>query len=54
MDKQTIVQMATQIAMAAETITVAGEHNRVQLSGIYRTAQEIIVEATRDETATEE
>ena len=44
-----IIQMATQICMAAETITVAGEHNRVQLSGIYRTAQQIIAEAGKEE-----
>lgn len=45
MDKQKIIQLATQIMLAAEGISVVGEHNRVQLSGIYRAAGEIIAEA---------
>lgn len=34
MDKQSIIQMAVNIAQAAESISVVGEHNRIQLSGI--------------------
>lgn len=49
MDKQKITQLATQIMLASENITVAGEHNRVQLSGIYRTAGQIITEAGKEE-----
>lgn len=49
MDKQKITQLATQIMLASENITVAGEHNRVQLSGIYRTAGQIIAEAEKEE-----
>ena len=49
MDKQKIVQMATQIAMAVETVTVAGEFNRSQLSGIYHTATQIVAEAGKEE-----
>ena len=49
MDKQKITQLATQIMLASESITVAGEHNRVQLSGIYRTASQIIAEAGNEE-----
>ena len=49
MDKQKIAQMAAQIMAASESISVVGEHNRVQLSGIYRTAVEIITEAGEEE-----
>lgn len=49
MDRQKIIQMATQILMAAESISVAGEHNRVQLSGIYHTATLIAAEAGKEE-----
>ena len=49
MDKQKITQLATQIMLASESITVAGEHNRVQLSGIYLTASQIIAEAGKEE-----
>lgn len=49
MDKQKITQLATQIMLAAESISVTGEHNRVQLSGIYRTAGQIIAEAGKEE-----
>lgn len=47
MDKQKIIKMAASILAAVETVTVAGEHNRTQLSGIYRTANAIIAEAGR-------
>lgn len=49
MDRQKITQLATQIMLAAESIAVTGEHNRVQLSGIYRTAGQIIAEAGKEE-----
>lgn len=49
MDKQKIIQIAAQIMAASETITVAGEHNRVQLSGVYRAAQQIMAEAGKEE-----
>lgn len=45
MDRQKIMELATQIMLSAEGITVAGEHNRVQLSGIYRAAGEIMAVA---------
>lgn len=48
MDKQKIIQMAAQIAAASEAVTVAGEFNRSQLSGIYRTAYQIIAEAGKE------
>lgn len=44
MDKQKVMQMAAQIAASVETVSVAGEHNRAQLSGIYRTAMQIVAE----------
>ena len=50
MDKQKIMQYAAQIIAAAEAVTVAGEQNRIQMSGIYRTAQQIIAEAGREDT----
>lgn len=49
MDKQKIMQLAAQIAASVETVSVAGEHNRAQLSGIYRTAMQIIAELERGE-----
>lgn len=49
MDKQKIIQIAAQIVGAAESISVAGEHNRVQLSGIYRAATQIMAEAGTEE-----
>lgn len=49
MDKQKIIQIAAQIASAAETITVAGEYNRVQLSGIYHAAAQIMAEAGKED-----
>lgn len=49
MDKQKIIQLAAQIAAAVETVTVAGEHNRAQLSGIYRTAGQIIAEVSKED-----
>lgn len=49
MDRQKIIQMAAQIAAAVETVTAAGEHNRSQLSGIYRTAAQIMAEAGKEE-----
>lgn len=49
MDTQRIIQMAAQIVGAVETVTVAGEFNRAQLSGIYRMAQQIIAEAGKEE-----
>lgn len=49
MDKQAIIQMAVSIVQAAENISVAGEHNRVQLSGIYRMATQIMAEAGKEE-----
>lgn len=49
MDKQKIIQMAVNIIQAAESITVAGEYNRVQLSGIYRTATQIMGECGKEE-----
>lgn len=49
MDRQKIIQMAAQIATSVETVHVAGEHDRAQLSGIYRTAHQIIAEASREE-----
>ena len=49
MDTQRIIQMAAQIVGAVETVTVAGEFNRTQLSGIYRMAQQIIAEAGKEE-----
>ena len=49
MDRQKIIQMAAQIAAAVETVHVAGEHDRAQLSGIYRTAGQIIAEAGKEE-----
>lgn len=49
MDKQRIAQMALQIAQAAENIAVAGEHNRVQLSGIYHVATQIMAECGKEE-----
>lgn len=48
MDKQKIIQMAAQIAAAVETVHVAGEHDRAQLSGIYRTAGQIMAEAGKE------
>ena len=51
MEKNNIIQLAAQIAAAVETVTVAGEHNRVQLSGIYRAAHQIIAEAGKEEAA---
>lgn len=49
MGKQTIIQMALNIAQAAENISVTGEHNRVQLSGIYRTATQIMAECGKED-----
>ena len=49
MDKQAIIQMALTIIQDAEVISVTGEHNRVQLSGIYRTATQIMAEAGKEE-----
>ena len=49
MDNQKITQLATQIMLAAESISVTGEHNRVQLSGVYRTAGQIIAEASKED-----
>lgn len=49
MDKQKIIQLAAQIAAATETISVAGEHNRIQLSGIYHMAGQIMAEAGRED-----
>lgn len=49
MDRQKIIQMASQIAAAVETVSVAGEYNRRQLSGIYRTAVQIMAEAGTEE-----
>lgn len=48
MDKQKIIQAAAQIVAATETITVAGEFNRAQLSGIYRAAGLIMAEAGKE------
>jgi len=48
MDKQKIIQLAAQIASASETVTVAGEYNRVQLSGIYRAAAQIMAEVGKE------
>lgn len=49
MDQKKIAQMAVQIITAAESMSVTGEHNRVQLSGIYRTAVQIMAEAGKGE-----
>lgn len=49
MDKQKIIQMAARIAASVETVSAAGEHNRAQLSGIYRMAGQIMAEAGREE-----
>lgn len=49
MDSQKIAQLATQIIISSEGMAVAGEHNRVQLSGIYRAATQIIAEAGKGE-----
>lgn len=49
MDQQKIIQMAAQIASASERITIAGEYNRMQLSGIYHTAAQIMAEAGKEE-----
>lgn len=49
MDKQAIIQMAVSVAQAAENISVTGEQNRVQLSGIYHMAGLIIAEAGKED-----
>lgn len=49
MDKQSIIQLALQIATASEAITVAGEFNRMQLSGIYRAATQIVTEIGKED-----
>lgn len=46
---QKIVQIAAQCMSALETVSVCGEHNRVQLSGIYRGLNNIIIEAQKEE-----
>lgn len=49
MDKQAVIQMSLAIIQAAENISVSGEHNRVQLSGIYRTATQIMAECGKED-----
>lgn len=49
MDKQKIIQMATAIRAAVETINVRGTDNMTQLMGIARTADAIAAEVGKED-----
>ena len=50
MDNQKIIQMATAIRVAVETVYIKGTENMTQLMGIARTADAIIEEAGKEST----
>lgn len=50
MDNQKIIQMATAIRAAVETVYIKGTENMTQLMGIAHTAEAIIEEAGKKST----
>jgi hypothetical protein len=51
MDKSKIIRMAAGIRDAARHVTVAGDENWTNMLGIVQTAEAIIAEARKEETA---
>lgn len=49
MDKQKIIRMAAEIKLAASHVTAAGADNWINLLGIIRTADALILETQKDE-----
>lgn len=51
MDKQKVIQMASAIRAAIETVHISGTNNMAQLIGIANTAEAIIAEVKKEEEA---